>query len=403
MNKKIYIVGAGVSGLIAAYELEQAGYAPIIVEQSNTVGGRVCTQMIDGVPLDIGFQVVLSEYPAVKKYLDFATIPHVVFEPGAIVYKNAKGFTFGDPLRKISFLMPMLTAPIGTLLDKYKVFTLKNMLAKKTLQQIFEMPNIPTLQFLQEYGFSAKMINDFFKPFYTGIFLEAHLQTSSRMFCFVFALFGKGNALLPKNGMQSIAQHLLGKLKTTQVLLNHQVTNIDGNLLYVNHQVFKADAMIIATDPQHILPNTIITNTAYHTCTNLYFACNSNTINQHIIGLVADANALVNNISFIPDTSIISVTVVKPHQLSKQQLISQVKAELLNYCGISTTENIAVYTIQKALPICVAPIYQPSQQQIHLNDYTYLAGDYLANASMNASMLSGELAATCVKNYLAKA
>jgi len=32
IEKKIYIVGAGISGLVAALELEQAGFSPILVE-----------------------------------------------------------------------------------------------------------------------------------------------------------------------------------------------------------------------------------------------------------------------------------------------------------------------------------------------------------------------------------
>ena len=42
-NKTIYIIGAGISGLIAAYELEQAGYTPVVLEKSDAVGGRVRT------------------------------------------------------------------------------------------------------------------------------------------------------------------------------------------------------------------------------------------------------------------------------------------------------------------------------------------------------------------------
>ena len=38
-KETIYIIGAGVSGLIAAYELEQEGCHPIIIEQTDEVGG----------------------------------------------------------------------------------------------------------------------------------------------------------------------------------------------------------------------------------------------------------------------------------------------------------------------------------------------------------------------------
>jgi len=39
MNKNIAIIGAGVSGLVAALYLENLGYKPTIYEASETVGG----------------------------------------------------------------------------------------------------------------------------------------------------------------------------------------------------------------------------------------------------------------------------------------------------------------------------------------------------------------------------
>jgi monoamine oxidase len=41
--KKVVIVGAGVAGLVAAYELKRAGHNPVILEAQQRVGGRVLT------------------------------------------------------------------------------------------------------------------------------------------------------------------------------------------------------------------------------------------------------------------------------------------------------------------------------------------------------------------------
>ncbi|MDG1315702.1 MAG: NAD(P)-binding protein, partial [Flavobacteriaceae bacterium] len=50
-NVKIHIVGAGVSGLIAARVLENYGFSPVIIEATDRVGGRVKTDLIEGYQL----------------------------------------------------------------------------------------------------------------------------------------------------------------------------------------------------------------------------------------------------------------------------------------------------------------------------------------------------------------
>ena len=210
---KIHIIGAGVSGLIAAKVLENNGYSPTIIEASKTVGGRVKSDTVQGYQLDHGFQVLLTSYPAAKKYLDLKGLALQELLPGATIFKNEKSQTIGDPLRNLSLLLPTLLASIGNFADKLKILKLNRHLKKKSISAIFKTPETTTLTYLQKLGFSKAMLQDFFKPFFSGIFLEPNLDTSSRMFEFVYKMFGNGFAALPKAGMQAISNQLKDGLK----------------------------------------------------------------------------------------------------------------------------------------------------------------------------------------------
>ncbi|MFT6066554.1 MAG: phytoene dehydrogenase-like protein, partial [Polaribacter sp.] len=110
---KIHIIGAGISGLIAAQILENHGYHPTIIEGSATIGGRVKSDVIKGYTLDHGFQVLLTSYPAAKQYLNYDTLDLQELLPGATIFKNGKQQTIGDPLRSLSLLIPTLFSSIG--------------------------------------------------------------------------------------------------------------------------------------------------------------------------------------------------------------------------------------------------------------------------------------------------
>ncbi len=52
----VIVIGAGLSGLIAAREVLAAGYEPLVLEANDRVGGRIYTQDVDGTPLELGAQ-----------------------------------------------------------------------------------------------------------------------------------------------------------------------------------------------------------------------------------------------------------------------------------------------------------------------------------------------------------
>ena len=133
----VHIIGAGVSGLIAAYELEQAGYHPVILEKQGTCGGRIQTIKVEDYQLDLGFQVLLSAYPLAQKYLDLEALRLRKLEPGAQILVDGKRFVIGDPLRNWKVLLPTIFSGIGSVRDKLKVVKLNFDLKKKSLDEIF--------------------------------------------------------------------------------------------------------------------------------------------------------------------------------------------------------------------------------------------------------------------------
>src|SRR5687767_15935408 len=63
---RVVIIGAGFSGLAAAYELSRAGYEVTVVEARNRVGGRVISfsDLVPGKVVEGGGELIGSNHPA---------------------------------------------------------------------------------------------------------------------------------------------------------------------------------------------------------------------------------------------------------------------------------------------------------------------------------------------------
>ena len=132
-ESKIHIVGAGVSGLIAAKVLESHGCRSVVIERTDRVGGRVKTDYLDGFQLDHGFQVLLTSYPEAQKHLDYEALELQKILPGASIFLNKEQKIIGNPLKEISFLFPTLFYGIGCFTDKLRILQLNHILKSKKL------------------------------------------------------------------------------------------------------------------------------------------------------------------------------------------------------------------------------------------------------------------------------
>jgi monoamine oxidase len=91
-SKEVIIVGAGMSGLVAGYELTRAGHDVIILEARNRVGGRVLTlrePFSDGHFAEAGAARIPPDHDLTLGYADHFGLTLVPFYPQSNYFVNA--------------------------------------------------------------------------------------------------------------------------------------------------------------------------------------------------------------------------------------------------------------------------------------------------------------------------
>ncbi|NJK72597.1 MAG: FAD-dependent oxidoreductase, partial [Synechococcaceae cyanobacterium SM2_3_60] len=145
------------------------------------------------------------------------------YAPGAVLVKDGTVYPLGDPLRQPQTLLSSLTNPLLHLSDKLNVLRLRVAAQRKTTAQILQQPDLPTLTFLRQWGFSELAIASFFRPFYGGIFLDSALETSANLFWFYFKMLASGRIVTPALGMGELTQQLAQGLPAHQIRTNYPV------------------------------------------------------------------------------------------------------------------------------------------------------------------------------------
>ena len=380
----IAILGGGISGIIAALELEARDVFPTLYESSNRLGGRVKTDFFEDIPLDHGFQVLLTAYPEVLRYLDLSALELHYFKPGAYIFgKDGKVELIGDAFRDPSFLWPTIKANAASLPDKIKLLSEQRRISGLSVEEIFNQSDQSSLESLSS-KYSERFINQFFKPFYGGIFLEKELQTSVKQFEFVFHMFANGYAALPKGGMQSVIDQLSSKLTKTKMLLNHKVTieEVKDRHDKVIHTFAEKDQKWHGTEVFYFeLPESSKYSEKL----------------KNVIGLFPESNS-VNSIHVLEgrNASILSATAIGVSEDS-DRLAGLIREEIKTRSGIEPGKLVKHFKIEKALPVISEMRYNPDSLEV--DPGVLRSGDYLLYPSLNAAMSSGRIAAEKALQY----
>lgn len=408
----VAIVGAGVAGLACALQLQALGVPVRVFEAEAEVGGRVRTDRVDGFLLDRGFQVLPTAYPEVQRLLDLDALALGRFLPGAILRRGGAFARFVDPSRQPLTLFDTLASGALPLGDLLRLWRLRRRACSGSWEDVVARPEEPGLARLRALGFSTTAIEGFLRPFFSGVFLEAELASTSRFLELALRSFALGDASLPAHGMGALPHQLGARLAEGVVALGAPVEAVEPGAIRVAGARIAASALVVATDGEAahgLVPS--VPAPEFRPATCLYFAADADPVRAPLLVLDGERGGPVNHLcvpsavapSYAPPgRALISANVVGPIASAGAELERAVRTQLTGWFGgdVGRWELLRVDQIPRALP-ALLPGRSPADARSSLiRPGVFVCGDHWEFPSLQGALCSGRRAANEVARTL---
>ena len=421
----VVIIGGGVAGLCAAIHCERRGLDWTLLEASDRLGGRVGSRMIDGCRIDRGFAVLLTAYPELRGMIDLEQLDLRTFQSGARIQRAGAFIRVANPLRHpIRGLISALTGAIGVI-DAFRILPIAMRAAfGRSVIDPDASHGFSARDLLRQMKVSEQLIDQFFRPFFGGIFLDGSLGADAAAFEFRLAMFARGTAALPREGMGAIAQQLIAQIPNQRIRMATAVREINRigedatstrwSVTTNVGQIYDASAIIIALDAdgaRSLLPS--LPSRAWCSTAAITWRVEAEklppALREPILLLDGDGDGPVNHLcspttvvaAYAPQgTSLISGNVIDPVilTLSDEELERSARAQMAKWFSAEATRGwkiVCIERIQHALPR-QHPQDFAARLKMDQGDGLFLAGDHVTDGSINGAMRSGRIAADAV-------
>ena len=369
MQFNCIVIGAGLSGLTAARDLQDQGKSVLVLEASERVGGRVKSDYRNGFIFDHGFQVINPRYPEVVrsgviKELDFKSISGSIkmadLDKKFGYHPSTFSNTFGSPIEKLNLLAFICNPRVN---NRFEFGHYINRFPKLYLKAL--------------------------KPFLTGVFLTNPELIAADVAQEILRSFIKSLPGLPANGVGAFSEKLAEPIKDLQ--LSTKVEKISGNLVTTNQGSFEGKYIVVATgatSAHQLVGNS--QQVKMLTSTTMYFSTSDRLKSAKNL-VVSSKSKLVNSLvlnriskNYAPaGTNLISATSLQP--LSDREFRSELEG--IWGCGTSSWLELARYEIKESLPLHLPGRSRKGNLQI--SDNLFVIGDHMGTPSQQGAMHSG--------------
>jgi phytoene dehydrogenase-like protein len=389
MSKKsdVLVVGAGLAGLSAAIQLQNAGRSVTVIEASDRAGGRVASDHIDGYICDRGFQLINSKYPAL---IELDIIDEIDFIPAPRVIEVSLGserIPLGDP-RSAPF--SALHRGTGSMSEKvnFARFIFSKIKGQQSLGQALRKAGCGTTY------------ERVLRPFLQGVFLADPDKVDAQYGQIVLRSFVTGLPGIPKYGVGQLSQALASRI--TDLQLNVRADRIVGMTAQTSAGEFQASDILIATDATTATQLLEFGDVSrMQGCVTWYHATDKNPSGTGRLLIDGQKRGPVMNSLVISDIS-------KAYAPEDMNLISsttelgttdsEVRRHLSTMWGVETRDwqLIAKYEIPAALPL--HEVGKALTAPTKISEHLYVAGDHRTVPSQQGALFSGSLAAQLILN-----
>lgn len=414
----VVIVGAGLAGLAAARHLTRQGLDVAVIEASDEVGGRVRTDVVDGLRLDHGFQLYNPAYPEAARVLDHQALDLKALIPGVIAMTDRGPTRLADPRRRPQWAPDALAPRSGGLPGKLRFARYAWATARIGQRRRSDRDDMPADVALLSAGVDPRLLETVIRPFLSGVFLEDRLTTSRRFLDVVLTSFLRGVPSLPALGMQAIPEQLRDGLPPGTVRCGTPVRQVHpgaSSTVSTDGGDYGARAIVVATDPrtaERLLPGLAVPQGRDVTTWYYVADCDSSELTGGEATLVVDGRRsrgpVTNTVvlthaapSYATDGRVlVSASALGLHTSAETERAVRDHLSGMYAVGTARWTLAGTYPIPYALPAMDVPLQL--RKPVDLGDGLFVAGDHRDTASIQGAMVSGRRTAEAVLARLGK-
>ncbi|MFC6238856.1 FAD-dependent oxidoreductase [Longivirga aurantiaca] len=396
----VVVVGAGLAGLAAARHLAAHGRTCVVLEASDGVGGRMRSDVVDGVTVDRGFQLLNPAYPEAERVLDLDALALRPFTAGVLLAgADGQRPVVADPRRTPSALASTVRSTPGSRLQQLRFAAYAAGVGYLPASRIKDGVDTTIGETLRPFGEITERV---LAPFLSGVLFDDSRTTSRRFVELVLRSFVRGTPSVPSAGMGAIPVQLA---QGVDVRLSTPVRSVTATSVTLEDgSVIAARAVVVATDAGAagaLLPGLEVPRMNAGTTWWHLTDVPDSALTQGIPVLVVDPDRrgpVVNTVavsSAAPAYSRDGRALVASTALGLEVDEADVRRHLglLHGVEVSRWDTVAVHRIAACVP-AMPPGTPLTREPTY--DGVYVAGDHRDTASIQGALVSGRRIATAL-------